>query len=343
MKTRGLLNYFLNKVDKDWKLKELYRHLKNYKIRIVLTAHPTQFYPIYILNIIEELSVQIRNKNIESINNTLKQLAHSSFLNKKKPTPLEEANSIVVFLKKIFYDIISEIEWEIETKIRDNLTKKSHPVHLNPLIEIGFWPGGDRDGNPFVTHHTTKEVALLLKKTIIKCYINDLKIIKKKLTFRLVYEKVDRIIENLKSILDDRELRSEAYPIDSLERDLREIIEALIKHYDSLFLDLVERFHKKVKSFGYHFANLDIRQHNQVHSKAVKELALHFKNASFYQEYWESNVAQKTLFLNDLSKAIGEDKERLTEMNAFSEQTIETLKTIKQFFIIQKNNGGKSH
>ena len=160
---KGVLNYFLNKVNKDWKLKELYHHLKNYKIRIVLTAHPTQFYPIYILNIIEELSAQIKNKNIEKINNTLKQLAHSSFLNKKKPTPLEEANSIVVFLKKIFYDIISEIEWEIEDKIRDNLTKKNHPIHLNPLIEIGFWPGGDRDGNPFVTHQTTNEVSLLLK------------------------------------------------------------------------------------------------------------------------------------------------------------------------------------
>ena len=110
----------------------------------------------------------------------------------------------------------------------------------------------------------------------------------------------------------------------------------------SLFLDLVERFYKKVKSFGYHFANLDIRQHNQVHSKVIKELALHFKNASFYQEYWESNVAQKTLSLNDLSKAIGEDKERLTKMKVFSEITIETLKTIKQFFIIQKNNGEKA-
>ena len=48
----------------------------------------------------------------------------------------------------------------------------------------------------------------------------------------MIYEKVDSIIENLKSILDDKELKSEAYPIDSLERDLKEIIESLINNYD---------------------------------------------------------------------------------------------------------------
>ena len=33
------------------------------------------------------------------------------------------------------------------------------------LISLGFWPGGDRDGNPFVTAKITKEA---MHKTIIQ-------------------------------------------------------------------------------------------------------------------------------------------------------------------------------
>ena len=339
---QGALSYFLNKVDKDWKLTDLYRHLKNYKIRIVLTAHPTQFYPVYILNIIEELSLQISNKNIENINSTLKQLAYSSFLNKKKPTPFEEANSIVIFLKKIFYEVISDIEWEIERKIKNNLPEKKYPARLNPLIEIGFWPGGDRDGNPFVTHETTKKVALLLKEAIIKCYINDLKVIKKKLTFKLIYDKIDEVMEKLKNILTDSKLRSEKYPVDFLERDLQDVIQILIAHYDSLFLDLVEKFYKKVKSFGYHFANLDLRQHNLVHAKAIEELICHFKNFSFYEKYQEASLTQKLQQLNDLQETMLEQKIDLVRAKGFSELTLETLKTIEQFFILQRSNGERA-
>ena len=29
----------------------------------------------------------------------------------------------------------------------------------NEIIDLGFWPGGDRDGNPFVTTEITLKVA----------------------------------------------------------------------------------------------------------------------------------------------------------------------------------------
>jgi phosphoenolpyruvate carboxylase len=36
----------------------------------------------------------------------------------------------------------------------------------NPLIKLGFWPGGDRDGNPFVTTEITLKVADRLRTSI---------------------------------------------------------------------------------------------------------------------------------------------------------------------------------
>ena len=42
-------------------------------------------------------------------------------------------------------------------------------VHANnPIIKMGFWPGGDRDGNPFVSTDTTLKVADALRGGIIK-------------------------------------------------------------------------------------------------------------------------------------------------------------------------------
>jgi phosphoenolpyruvate carboxylase len=39
----------------------------------------------------------------------------------------------------------------------------------NALIKLGFWPGGDRDGNPFVTTDITL-MPERLRTSILKCY-----------------------------------------------------------------------------------------------------------------------------------------------------------------------------
>ncbi len=332
------IQHFLNKVDNDWQLLDLADYLQKYKTRIVLTAHPTQFYPLTILGIIEELSSEVKKKNMEGINNTLKQLAYTSFLNKEKPTPLEEASSIIIFLKKIFYEVIPDLEWEIKTKLKNNLPKENY-LSIPSLIEIGFWPGGDRDGNPFVTHQTTKEVAWLLKQTIIKCYINDLKKLRRKLTFKLVYSKINLIIENLKKILDNKTLQRENYSLAILQKEVQTIKNTLKEKYDGLALDLVEKFSIKVQSFGYHFSTIDVRQHSKIHHQTVKEIILQLKGEAFYQKYIPLTASKKMALLNSL---LEEKKVILDSINLYSNTTQETLKTLEQIFSIQKSNGEKA-
>ncbi len=64
-------------------------------------------------------------------------------------------------------------------------------------MSIGFWPGGDRDGNPFVTPEITLQVAQRLKQTIVKNYYKDIRELKRRLTFKGLEEKLTLIQENL--------------------------------------------------------------------------------------------------------------------------------------------------
>ena len=133
----------------EGKLEELQNYLDEFKVRIVLTAHPTQFYPGSVLGIITNLTEAIKENNLSEINNLFGQLGKTPFFKHHKPTPYDEAKSLMWYLENVFYKTFGEIYNYIQTNIYDD--GKKH----NEIINIGFWPGGDRDGNPFVKPDTT--------------------------------------------------------------------------------------------------------------------------------------------------------------------------------------------
>ena len=54
----------------------------------------------------------------------------------------------------------------------------------NEIIDLGFWPGGDRDGNPFVTTEITLKVAERLRQTILKNYHKDIRQLRRDLRLK---------------------------------------------------------------------------------------------------------------------------------------------------------------
>ncbi|HKL02158.1 MAG TPA: phosphoenolpyruvate carboxylase, partial [Cryomorphaceae bacterium] len=167
----------LNKNAED----NLLEALKTFRTRLVLTAHPTQFYPGAVLGIITDLAEAIERNDLTHIRQLLAQLGKTPFFKKEKPSPFDEAVSLTWYLESIFYESIPAIYRSVYDKIGE---KAADVFKKNALIQLGFWPGGDRDGNPFVDAQTTRDVANRLRTSIMKCYYRDIRSLKRKITFR---------------------------------------------------------------------------------------------------------------------------------------------------------------
>ncbi|MDX1936750.1 MAG: phosphoenolpyruvate carboxylase, partial [Flavihumibacter sp.] len=165
----------------------LAQKLKDFSVRLVLTAHPTQFYPGSVLGIINDLSKALNENNASQINMYLQQLGKTAFFKHQKPTPYDEAISLIWYLENIFYPAAGRISNFFKHQFPEAITAS------NPVLTLGFWPGGDRDGNPFVTADVTLKVADALRGAIIKCYYLDVRRLKRRLTFK----GVDNVLADL--------------------------------------------------------------------------------------------------------------------------------------------------
>jgi len=248
-------------VDKNKSWDKIAKKLSTFSARIVLTAHPTQFYTPAVLDIIEELKTLILEDKINDIDVVLQQLGLTSLINSKKPTPLDEAKNIIYILRNVYYaavgDLFAYIKNNIENDDFDNYN----------IIKLGFWPGGDRDGNPFVTADVTRDVADELRINLMKCYYNDLKILRKKLTFKDLRPALNELRDQLYvSMFDPKKVVS----YDDIIEPLITVREILIDKYNSLYLKQLDDLIDKVKIFKTHFATLDIRQDHSQHKLVVE-------------------------------------------------------------------------
>ena len=299
----------------------LLKKLSEFSTRIVFTAHPTQFYPPSVLDIISNLRSHIIDNDINDVDLVLRQLGLTSFINSSKPTPLEEAKNIIYFLRNVYYEAASQIY----TSIKNNLDDED--FDNASIIQFGFWPGGDRDGNPFVTAETTRNVADELRMTLMKCYYADIKALQKKLTFR----KVEQIVSNLRQTLYDAMFNPNQYiQYESIISPLNKIKTILIRDYSSLYIEELDKVMDRVNMFKIHFANLDIRQNHGVHHTVIESI---FIKQGIIKETL-SELTQEELKSHLLRTDI-----RVNANDYTDPLTCDTIRNISQLKDIQKRNG----
>jgi phosphoenolpyruvate carboxylase len=318
----GSFKNLADRIQQEGRMDELSEELSHFSVRAVLTAHPTQFYPGEVLGIITDLADAIEHNQLEEIRMLLQQLGKTPFFKKKKPTPLDEAASLIWFLENIFYVSAPQLV----NKIMHVTQHKSGSLANQSLLSFGFWPGGDRDGNPFVDTETTLKVAARLKFSIIRNYYRDVRKLRRKLTFKGVIEKLQSIENTLFQyiIQADESLLS----FDILEAKLLEVEQTLIEQHDSLFIDSLITFKNKLKLFGFHFATIDFRQDSRVIQRTID--SIHSGNPEL-----ELNAQNSENQFDHLLNIKG----NIASLKNLDEIELDTVNSFPTILQIQKLNG----
>ncbi len=301
--------------------------LKRFSLRIVLTAHPTQFYPGAVLGIMNDLNEALQKNDLNSINVLLQQLGKTPFFSKTKPTPVDEARSLAWFMENVFYQSSARIQSLVSGEF--NLPNQNFN-----LVELGFWPGGDRDGNPNVTCESTRAVARMLRTILFRCYYRDFRLLKRRITFRGVEEPMN----TLQELFYQNSFSDLPAPVDHKEeilKNLQAIRDVLMSWHNGLFVELVDDLRMKVRLFGNYFASLDIRQDSRILRKAyrfgLQQLGLD-ESPEGYQDLPEAQKLDQITF----------DEQDLDPASATDDLVRDTFETIRLMEDIQRAGGEKA-
>ncbi len=304
----------------EHKYKNVQEKLEDFGIKVVFTAHPTQFYPNAVQRILHDLRTAILNDDINEIDLLLQQLGKTPFVNKERPTPLDEALSIIYYLRNVYYDAFGELY----KKLKESFSAENFEIHQD-VIQLGFWPGGDRDGNPFVTADVTLKVAEELRISVLKNYYNHLKNVRRRLSFRGVSEVLDKLSDELYSNIFKNEKTLSTRKIFAYLDEAQEILKT---QHNNLFKNIIEDYRDRVKIFGTHFATLDIRQDSRIHQKVIDELVNQYSGKSAENL---NNSEKVAILIQENIQANPDD---------FQDEIIkETLKSVMNITQIQERNG----
>jgi len=220
----------------------------------------------------------------------------------RRPDVTDETLNIQWYLENSLFDIISEVYDELEHALSETYDGE---VDVPKLYEFRSWAGSDRDGNPYVTPEVTEETLERQRSVALELYRDDLKSLSGVLSqdvenlemsdaFEESHEAhkqrlpgvADGIEERYpdepyrqklklmrESVLRVDDVRSGAYDNDDeLLADLEIIAESLRENDADEIVDAhVKPLIRKVDTFGFSLANLDLRDHREKHTNALVE------------------------------------------------------------------------
>lgn len=287
-------------------------------IELVLTAHPTEVNRHIVLEkfrrisyLLEEfqnpiLSADEKNAIYMNIKAEVISLWQTEEVPSFKITPIDEAKSAQYYFKETIFEALATVYLEFEDRIKEHYGLEE--IKLPPFFRFGSWVGGDRDGNPFVTHDTTLEVLKMQMELVLEKYleqvdhlINQLSTSKKRVNVSSQLldsiEKDRKLLKHDSGIRNPDEsyriklsfikskieatlgrIRGEVYNIsyadkNQLIEDLEILYTSLRENKGGLLADqTLKKLIRQVSVFGFHMARLDIRQNSEVHVRAIREI-----------------------------------------------------------------------
>ncbi len=332
--------------------------VRDLNIELVLTAHPTEITRRTMINKLvkinkclsklelSDLSAKERQKTERRLEQLIAQGWHSDTIRQQRPTPLDEAKWGFAVVENSLWEAVPDFLRELDGRLRGYL-EEGLPIDARP-VHFSSWMGGDRDGNPFVTHTITREVMLLSRWKAADLYLNDINELVSELSmtrcndavrslagedehepYRAVLKQLRALLTETKEILDAK-VNGQKLAVKAPLQRVEQLWEPLYACYQSLhecgmgiiadgsLLDTLRR----IKAFGVHLVRLDIRQESTRHSDALSELTRYLGIGDYNQWSEQDKIAFLTNELSSKRPLLPRDWQP-------SEQVQEVLDTCK--------------
>ncbi|WP_417211876.1 phosphoenolpyruvate carboxylase [Acinetobacter venetianus] len=315
---------------------QLFQQLCDLKIELVLTAHPTEVSRRTLIQKYDDITDCLSQLDQQKLTPrerqqtlaTLKQLISSAWqtdeIRQHRPTPVDEAKWGFATIEQTLWNAVPKFVRELN-ELTQQHCEQSLPLTVAP-IRFASWMGGDRDGNPNVTHKITQEVLWLSRWQAADLYLRDIENLRWELSIQHCSDELAQALgephpEPYREYLRETRERLKAtryclgQRLQGLEADDRniirhkdELLQPLLLCYRSLvdsnlaeiangqLLDFIYR----VNCFGIELLKLDIRQESGRHRQAISAITEYLGLGNF--ESWTEQARQNFLIQELQSK-----------------------------------------
>lgn len=339
----------------------LFDFFKKAVVSPVLTAHPTEVQRRSILDCqltIErllrerartELTPNELRHNEENLRATIEILWQTRMLRPSRLSVNDEIENGLTFYSYTFLTEIPYIYAKIEDFLERRLNQSEIPA-VSSFLRIGSWIGGDRDGNPFVTHDVMLRAVERQSSVALDYYIDAAQKIGRSMSLTEQLVNVSDDVKELVATAPDipnrsdepyrriflsigarlvataRQFGHQVLQLSSAEkrepyadcaeflRDLDTIIASLKQHKSAwIARGALRNLRRAADVFGFHLTPLDMRQHSKIHEQVVSELFQHHTGKNGYAQL---DQKQRTEWLLN---EIGQSRPILATYDGFSE------------------------
>ena len=290
--------------------------LEKLEFHPVFTAHPTEARRKAvegkirrIAELLEEnkrLGGSDKKENVRRLYNEIDALFRTSPIALKKPTPVEEADTILDIFDNTLFTTIPKVyhrfnDWLLGDKA--GLEQPQCPAFFHP----GSWIGSDRDGNPNVTAKVSRQVARKFSDHVIGALEEATRTVGRNLTMESETTPASAELKSLWShqkemserltdkaaLISTKELHRAVMLVmaDRLRYTIERDADLMYHSCDDFIADLqvvqrslaeagakrsaygpLQDLIWQAQTFGFHMVEMEFRQHSVVHARALKDI-----------------------------------------------------------------------
>ena len=293
--------------------------LEKLEFHPVFTAHPTEARRKAvegkirrIAELLEEnkrLGGSDKKENVRRLYNEIDALFRTSPIALKKPTPVEEADTILDIFDNTLFTTIPKVyhrfnDWLLGDKA--GLEQPQCPAFFHP----GSWIGSDRDGNPNVTAKVSRQVARKFSDHVIGALEEATRTVGRNLTMESETTPASAELKSLWShqkemserltdkaaLISTKELHRAVMLVmaDRLRYTIERDADLMYHSCDDFIADLqvvqrslaeagakrsaygpLQDLIWQAQTFGFHMVEMEFRQHSVVHARALEDIREH--------------------------------------------------------------------